>query len=284
MLWLALHFRHLPLEVFTRGAPPDAHAFAVTSGAETGAFIVAANRPAQAQGVQPGMSVSSACALSAGLQLMARDTARERATLARIAAWSLQFTSLASLAEPDGVLLEIEGSLKLFGGLNKLYRHIARGVAELGFDASLACAPTPLAAQWFARAGISVRVQHADALAHALEQLPAAFICDTAATRDLLDSFGAQTLGDCLRLPRAGLARRAGPRLLDQLGPRAGHASGPAPAVRRPANVWRHASAARARRQRQRPAVRRAPPARRTVRLAHRQRPRCAAPSFRIYP
>ena len=119
------------------------------------------------------------------------------------------------------VLLEIEGSLKLFGGLGKLYQHIARGIAELGFNAQIACAPTPLAAQWFACAGLAIRVQHQDALRHALEKLPASLLCqdltESDATRTLLESFGAHTLGDCLRLPRDGLARRAGPRLLDQL-------------------------------------------------------------------
>ena len=61
-------------------------------------------------------------------------------------------------------------SLKLFGGLNKLHRHIADSVAELGFHACTACAPTPLAALWFARAGLNVRLQHPDALRHALSQ------------------------------------------------------------------------------------------------------------------
>ena len=96
MLWLALHFRHLPLEVFTRGTPlqPQPAAAAVASSAETSAVIVDANRPALARGVQPGMSVAAACALAAGLQTLVRDSAREQTTLARIAAWSLQFTSL----------------------------------------------------------------------------------------------------------------------------------------------------------------------------------------------
>ena len=234
MLWLALHFRHLPLEVFTRGmpVPGNAQPLAVTSSAENNATVVIANRPAQACGINTGMGVSSACALAAGLHTIPRDTAKEHATLARIAAWSLQFTSLVSLAEPPPpaghcagdaatVLLEIEGSLKLFGGLGKLYQHIARGTAELGFNAQIACAPTPLAAQWFACAGLAIRVQHQDALRHALEKLPASLLCqdliESDATRTLLESFGAHTLGDCLRLPRDGLARRTGPRLLDQL-------------------------------------------------------------------
>ena len=220
MLWLALHFRHLPLEVFTRGVRPDVQPIVIASGAETDATVVAANRPAQTRGVSAGMSVSAACALASGLHTIARNAAKEHATLARIAAWALQFTSFVSIDESgdaSAVLLEIEGSLKFFGGLGKLYQHIARGIAELGFDASIACAPTPLAAQWFARAGVSVRVQHHDALRHALEQLPADLLCDSEATRIQLENFGARTLGDCLRLPRDGLARRAGPHLPDQL-------------------------------------------------------------------
>ena len=216
MLWLALHFRHLPLEVFTRGTR-GGQPMAVISGAESGAIVVAANRPAQAHGVSAGMGVAAACALVAGLHTIVKDTVREHATLARIAAWSLQFTSLVSIAETNDVLLEIEGSLKLFGGLGKLHRHIARGVAELGFNASIACAPTPLAALWFARAGLEIRVQHRDALRHALEKLPVDVLCENGITRAMLDNFGARTLGECLRLPRNGLARRAGQRLLDNL-------------------------------------------------------------------
>ena len=217
MLWLALHFRHLPLEVFTRGIASNSQPIAIISGAETGATVVAANRPAQARGVSAGMSAPAACALAAELHTITRDTAKEHATLVRIAAWSLQFTSFVSLADSGDVLLEIEGSLKLFGGLGKLYQHIARGFAELGFNAHIACAPTPLAALWFARAGLAIRVQHKDALRHALEKLSADLLCDNQTTRNLLESFGARTLGDCLQLPRDGLARRAGQRLLDQL-------------------------------------------------------------------
>ncbi len=219
MLWLALHFPHLPLEVFTRGGQTTAQAqtIAITSSAESNAIIIVANRPAQARGVTTGMSLSAACALVSGLHTIAQDATREHATLARIAAWSLQFTSLVSLAGSNSALLEIEGSLKLFGGLNKLHRHIADSVAELGFHACTACAPTPLAALWFARAGLNLRLQHPDTLRHALEKLPADLICEDAPTRHLLESFGVRTLGDCLKLPRDGLARRAGQPLLDQL-------------------------------------------------------------------
>ena len=73
-----------------------------------------------------------------------------------------------SIAEPSAVLLEIEGSLKLFNGLSPLYRRIRDGLKQLGLDSVMACAPTPLAAQLFACAGLAVRIQHRDALRHAL--------------------------------------------------------------------------------------------------------------------
>jgi len=220
MLWLALHLPHLPLQVYARGEREpqrDSQPLAITSGTEAGAVVVAANHTAQALGIQAGMRVSAACALASELRLLARDPAREQALLERLAAWALQFTSLVSLAGPDTVLVEIEGSQKLFGGLNKIHQRIARGIAELGFSAHLACAPTPLAAQWFARSGLALRVQHRDALRHALEKLPIDVLCEDATTRDLLHRFGARTLGDCLRLPRDGLARRAGVQLLEQI-------------------------------------------------------------------
>jgi protein ImuB len=216
MLWLALHFRHLPLEVFTRGTR-ESQLVAITSSTEPGAIIVDANRAAQSRGVHPCMSVSAACALSSGLRTITRDATKEHTTLKRIAAWGLQYTPLVSVAEPADILLEIEGSLKLFGGLGKLHARISRALNELGFDAAIACAPTPRAAQLFAHAGLSVRIQHHDALKQTLAPLPAALLCTDNATRTLLESFGVCTFGECLELPRDGLARRAGQRLLDDL-------------------------------------------------------------------
>jgi protein ImuB len=213
MLWLALHFPLLSLEIFTRGTG-ESRPLAVASAPDNRPQIIAANRCARKSGIVSGIEVSAAYALNAQLHVIPRDIEKEQATLKRIAAWALQFTSLASIDEPSEVLLEIEGSLKLFGGLAPLYRRIQQGIAQLGFDAVMACAPTPLAAQLFARAGLSVRIQHRDALRHALERLPVALLADEAA---MLERFGVRTFGECLQLPRDGLARRAGQDLLDKL-------------------------------------------------------------------
>jgi protein ImuB len=50
-----------------------------------------------------------------------------------------------------------------------------------------------------------------------LGALPVRLLDQPLATLDSLEMVGANTLGDCLRLPRAGMARRFGQRLLDEL-------------------------------------------------------------------
>ena len=79
---------------------------------------------------------------------------REQQALEQLASWLEQFTSVVCIAGPDVLLLEIAGSLRLYGGLLSLRQQIAAGLEQQGFSASLAIAPTPLAATWLARAGV----------------------------------------------------------------------------------------------------------------------------------
>lgn len=219
MLWLALRFASLPLEVYARavreGARHDPPAPLAVSGSP--AEIIACNGTARSQGIKCGMPVAAASALAANLQVVPRDTAAEEAALERISAWAIQFTPAVSIARPDEVLLEIAGSLTIFGGLKNLWGEIAGGLSTLGYAASMACAPTPLAAQWFARAGLEVRLRHADALQAGLSDLPIEAARPGADALALLQNIGAGTVGDCLALPRDGLARRLGQDFIDDL-------------------------------------------------------------------
>lgn len=216
MLWLALHFPSLALDVCARGVhEPGPLAIASSPGA--GATVIACNPAARSRGVQAGMALAATCALDSSLIILARDAAAEQAALERIAAWALQYTPTVSVAAPSEVLLDIAGSLKLFGGLGQLCRLIGNDLSALGYGVRLACAPTPLAAQWFARAGLAVRIRHHDALRHALERLPAATLGQPPQIAALLDDIGARAVGDCLQLPRDGVARRFGQRLVDDL-------------------------------------------------------------------
>lgn len=216
MLWLALHLRSLPLEIFTRGGPQTTP-LAVASSAGNNATVVACNHAARRHGVRSGMPVSAAWALVSDLRITRRDAAAERAALERVAAWALQFTPAVSIAPPADMLLELAGSLKLFGGLHRLCAQVEKGLAALGYNASIACAPTPFAAQLFARAGLAVRIQHRDALYYSLDKLPVDLLDQPPDVISTLHDIGVRALGECLRLPRDGLARRFGRDLLDDL-------------------------------------------------------------------
>lgn len=204
---MALCFPRLALEARLRGlASPEAagEAWAVTEGR----LVLACNAAAEAAGVRPGSALAAAWALAPQLRVLPRSAAAEKAALETIAIWAGQFTSRVSLEPPQGVLLEAEGSLRLFGGLGRLMGCLRSGLAQLGFEALLATGPTARAALWLARgAGESL----------SLEDLPVHAIDATPEARALLSKIGIRTVGALQRLPRAGVAARFGRRFLEDL-------------------------------------------------------------------
>src|SRR5258708_30682025 len=78
--------------------------------------------------------------------------ARQAGMLDPLAAWACQFTPRVAL-EPDALLLEVESSLRYFGGVEPLRAALECGLAELDVQASLATAATARAALWRARGG-----------------------------------------------------------------------------------------------------------------------------------
>ncbi|HEX9625781.1 MAG TPA: DNA polymerase Y family protein, partial [Acidiferrobacterales bacterium] len=198
MLWLCLHLPDLALDVCTRGAP-ESGPVAVSTGSGRAQRILAANAAARSHGVQAGMALNAAQACVAMLRVTAHDAQAEREALARLAAWAGQYTPVVSLAPPQALLLEVAGSRRLFGGDSNLREQVRQGLAELGFTARSALAPTPLAALWLARAGGEARVTRTAQLAAALAPLPLAALEPDARQGALLAAMGLGRLGDCLR-------------------------------------------------------------------------------------
>lgn len=147
------------------------------------------------------------------LEMHARDAADEAAMLARLAAWCGQFSSFVSISAPHALVLEAGGSLKLFGGIGRLAARIKSGLRALGVTARIAAAPTPLAAELCAWAGKETFV-HVSELPRALGTLPVEVLPLDAAQLRLLHGMGLRLIGDVMRLPRGGLARRLGPALV----------------------------------------------------------------------
>ncbi|HWP90087.1 MAG TPA: DNA polymerase Y family protein, partial [Burkholderiales bacterium] len=167
MLWIALDFPCLPLDTF---ALSSAHIepWAIADGIE----VLVCNAPAQALGVRSGMRLSAASALSPQLNYRSRDKAAEAATLATLAAWANQFTPNVSLEPPRALLLDIEGSLRCFGGIRPILQTLQRELDAMGYAATMACAPTATAALLLARAGMQKVVNCKRALEAVVASLP----------------------------------------------------------------------------------------------------------------
>lgn len=216
MLWSCLHFPDLSLQLLLRAAAAPARPLAIHDGGNR-PQVLSCDASARSAGIEPGMSLSAALALHPALQARPRDVGAERRALERIAGWAGQFTPAVSLDTPDAVLLEIEGSLGLFGGLPALQLRLSQELAGLGYAAAIATAPTPGAARLLARAGMSLSVTGCLDLPDALRDLPLALLAQPQDSVCALALMGVRTIGDCLALPREGVARRFGQDLLDEI-------------------------------------------------------------------
>ncbi len=138
-------------------------------------------------------------------------------TLERLATRAQRFTPRVSLAPPDGMLLEVKGSLHLFKGVEGLIKAVTGECTRLGIESNVAVAPTPLAAIVAARVGKPLVVMDRSQLVGQVSGMPLAPLRWPDDVVQRLARMGARTIGHALRLPRAGFARRFGPARLADL-------------------------------------------------------------------
>jgi protein ImuB len=225
-LWIAIRLPRLALDVFLRGAPTP-EPFAISDEHR----IAACDAKARARGIRPGMAETTALALAPQLRLKPRDRAAETEALLGVAAWAGQFTPAVVADFPCSVLLEVSASLRLWSGFDALLARLRAGLAELGFGGLFAAAPTARAAAWLALEQ-DLRSQDrrpsgaappcksqwdAGALDATVAALPLEVLEAAHERMPAFDAIGAECIGDLLGLPRAGVARRFGQGLLDEI-------------------------------------------------------------------
>ena len=216
-LWLAIQLPELALATVARAGDTNLP-LAVTWKDR----IHQANAAAAGAGIRPGQRPGEALALQPELLLKPREPDRETQILEQLAAWGYQFSDQIRLWHPQALVLEIGGSLKLFGDLTRLEHSLQTGLDELGYPHRLATSRSPRAAVLLAgRSGDEpVRALDRPQLWRAIRTLPLGasgldhnIVC-------ALESSGIHTLGALLKLPRASLHKRFGPELpcwLDEL-------------------------------------------------------------------
>ncbi len=258
MLWLALYFPRLSIELVEQAfliekpclaAPPTSEALieqeppplAIT----TTTHVLSSNKTATALGVQPGLKRATALALAPDLKLFTQDPRREQQALDTIALTVLQFTPNVSMqyevsleaalglkaasgrdqnTRPAGLLLELEASLLLFGGRERLLARIQAALNPAHFTLRLALAPYPSSAWLLALANSSpgqgktiITAEHDGELNSRLAPLPLSLLKSSRPHLEVLETIGARSIKDLVQLPRAGLARRFGKALLTEL-------------------------------------------------------------------
>lgn len=232
MRWWALHLPLLSLEAFcaTLAAEHAARPVALVAAHR----IVAINTAAAVGGVRVGMKRATALALAGDLLLAEASPARDAAALLAVAHAALAFTPAVTLHDTQTALLEVQGSLRLFGGAAALQQRLLAALAPLGHHVQMAAAPTTvgaaLLARWWPRgAGANTPPVGADdlllgphatdgaALQALLAPAPVWLLGPGREHWEALQGMGLHTLHDLQQLPRAGLARRFGTEVLDEL-------------------------------------------------------------------
>ena len=237
LLWLALYFPKLPLDVF---APEISLAQTATQTAsvlvpvqktiasavpaaiestspEFAAVILeenrvsSANATAQAKGIVLGCSLATAHSISPDIAYFDRDKVREFNRLDALGQCLYRFSSMVSLEAPDCILIEIQGSLRLWQGKERLVMEAIQLCEEMGHQCIARLAHTPQAAVALARANAtqlqsvplhSIGLNHHDIKERVIEHLA---------------NMGIYTLGQLIALPKASLGKRFGQSLVRYL-------------------------------------------------------------------
>ncbi len=241
-VWLPL----APIDFLRRRGPRetnDTRAILLAVEDRQRQIVAACCKRALAAGVRKGMPVGQARALfSEGrVRIEEHDAARDRAALRSLAAWARRWSPLVAPDGPDGLLVDVSGCERVWGGEDRLVDAALGDLRRLGFQARAAIAPTFGCAWGVARFGAEdrsiVRTDAAGARADgaavrtgargvrtgagsvrtALAPLPVAALRIDEASTSALAELGIERVGDLLDLPRSALPARFGDALLLQL-------------------------------------------------------------------
>ncbi|MDC8785832.1 Y-family DNA polymerase [Roseateles koreensis] len=145
-----------------------------------------------------------------------------------LAWWALQFTPRVAWLE-EAVVLEVQASLRLFGGVQALHQRVLAHAGHAGLHLQgAAWAATSLGALARARClpeqpETGLRWPDSRSVTAQLDTLPLQALSAVQAHAAMLARLGCKRLGDVRRLPRAALGRRFGQTLLYALDQAYGH-------------------------------------------------------------
>jgi len=216
MLWACVLLPHLALDGVLRRRPASDAPLVLVSGTAQARMVFAANASARAAGLRPGQRLSAAQALLSQFEAVEYDPEAVARWHRFLAAWAYRYSSDVVLF-PHAVVLEISRSLGLFGPWPRFESQLREDLNALGFRHRIAMSPSAHAAYVLAGVDDGLAVTTPDSLHRALESVAIRHARLPGNAADALPAMGIRTLGQLMRLPRAGLQRRFSSDLPDYL-------------------------------------------------------------------
>ncbi|WP_426702600.1 Y-family DNA polymerase [Rhodanobacter sp. Col0626] len=215
MLWACILLPHIALDSVLRRRADDTP-LVMVDGPVNARSIVAVNATAREAGLRIGQRLIAAHALLAQFDALPCDHQAAGRWQRFLAAVAYRYSSEVSLL-PHAIVLEVSGSLGLFGPWPQIEARLRADFAALGFRHRIAIAPTPHAAHVLAGIEDGQAVLLPGQWRQALQNVPIRKSRLPSAALDALPAMGIRTLGQLLRLPRDGLRRRFGNELLQAI-------------------------------------------------------------------
>ncbi|MCC5786494.1 MAG: DNA polymerase Y family protein [Phycisphaerales bacterium] len=181
--------------------------------------VVDACALAQRAGVRPGMPAGEARAAlgSSGVRTIPDDPEALAGVLLRLAVFMQRFSPVVAIDSRDGLLLDITGCARLFGGEDRILARAGRALRRLGLASRIAIAPTFACAQGVARYARSAGIVAEGGQRDALAPLPIAALGVDEQIAAGLGEVGVDRIGQLMALPRSSLPARFGEELLWRL-------------------------------------------------------------------
>lgn len=191
--------------------------------------IAALSRDTMALGLTPGMPLTQARAMVAGLDVRDADPDADLALLQRIGTIAARrITPLTALSGSDGLWLDLTGAAHLHGGEQRLCAGLIRYCARLGLEARIAVAGNAAAAHALARHGAApLAFCPTGGEREAIALLPLAALRLEPPVVDSMRRLGLERIGDLVDMPRGPIVRRYGRNVLLKLDQALGRAAEP---------------------------------------------------------
>ena len=212
-VWFFFNFPHFFLQSLIKKLIPSNPCVLVDDG-KGEPLVLQMNNSAKALGVRKDMPLALVERLG-GITILERNKGIEKKETDSLLLWAGKFSPLVVDKFPDGLLVEVKGSLKLFGGQKKLIKMMSDDLDDWGYKFALATGATPLLAE------IGAKKRRKEAVSNRftskeINTVPVSMFSFLPKQLELLKKMGVRTLGDYKKLPRKGLAERFGKDALQQ--------------------------------------------------------------------